>query len=58
MNFLEVPNFEKKIFQFFSYLYKFSLILAFLLFNKGAQNFFKEPLDFESCTNVLQGAHY
>ena len=36
----------------------FSLKKVFFKLCKGAQKFFKEPLDFESRTNVLQGAHY
>ena len=43
---------------FLIFFNKFSLIFVFLLFYKGAQKLFKEPLDFESRTNVLQGAHY
>ena len=37
---------------------KFSIKRSIFLFYKGAQKKFKEPLDSESRTNVLQSARY
>ena len=39
------------VYEWFSSLQSFQFL-------KGAQNLSEEPLDFESSTNVLQGAQY
>ena len=51
-------NFCKKFSIFYCFLLNFTLKRPFLLFLKGAQNFFKAPHDSQSRTNVRQGAHY